>query len=89
MRSHSYFRRTENTAEQGIPLLRKLVDQATGRIIIMPGCGVNISNICKIAEETGAHEFHLSGRSAIESTMIFRNPRVSMGGNSQSRRIQT
>lgn len=70
----------ENTAEQGIPLLRKLVDQATGRIIIMPGCGVNISNICKIAEETGAHEFHLSGRSAIESTMIFRNPRVSMGG---------
>lgn len=70
----------EATAEKGIPLLKELVAQADGRIIIMPGCGVNAGNIRKIAEETGASEFHFSGRSTVESGMIFRNPKVSMGG---------
>ena len=46
----------------------------------MPGCGVNPSNILQIAEETGASEFHFSGRSTYESGMIYRNPNVSMGG---------
>lgn len=70
----------EATAEKGIPLLKELVVQADGRIIIMPGCGVNAGNIRKIAEETGASEFHFSGRSTVESGMIFRNKKVSMGG---------
>ncbi len=68
------------TAEQGIPLLKSLVEQADGRIIIMPGCGINAGNIRRIADETGAREFHFSGRSPIESGMVFRNPNVSMGG---------
>ena len=70
----------EATAEKGIPLLKELVEQADGRIIIMPGCGVNAGNIRKIAEETGTYEFHFSGRSTVESGMIYRNPKVSMGG---------
>ena len=68
------------TAVEGIPLIKKLVEQASGRIIIMPGCGVNPQNIRKIAKETGATEFHFSGRKAIESRMQYRNPKVSMGG---------
>ena len=70
----------EPNAVKGIPLLKELVKQADGRIIIMPGCGVNPSNILQIAEETGASEFHFSGRSTYESGMIYRNPKVSMGG---------
>lgn len=70
----------EATAEQGIPLLRQLVERAAGRIVIMPGCGVNAGNIEKIARETGAGEFHLSARSSIGSGMVYRNRRVSMGG---------
>lgn len=70
----------EETAEQGIPLLKELVELADGRIIIMPGCGVNAGNIRKIAEETGTSEFHFSGRSAVDSGMIYRNSKVSMGG---------
>ena len=46
----------------------------------MPGCGVNPNNIREIAESTGAVEFHFSGRSSYESGMIYRNPKVSMGG---------
>ncbi len=68
------------TAEQGIPLLRSLVEQADDRIIIMPGCGINPGNIRRIADETGAREFHFSGRNSVESGMVFRNPSVSMGG---------
>jgi copper homeostasis protein len=71
---------TEANAVKGIPTLKELVEQADGRIIIMPGCGVNPDNILQIAEETGAKEFHFSGRSSQESDMIFRNPKVSMGG---------
>jgi copper homeostasis protein cutC len=70
----------EATAEKGIPLLKELVELADERIIIMPGCGVNPKNIRKIAEETGACEFHFSGRTTCESDMLYRNPKVSMGG---------
>ena len=70
----------EATAELGIPLLRQLVERAAGRVIIMPGCGVNASNIAKIEAETGAREFHLSARSRVASDMAYRNGRVSMGG---------
>lgn len=50
------------TAEQGIPMLKKLVGQADGRIIIMPGAGVNPQNVSRILEETGAIEIHGSLR---------------------------
>lgn len=50
------------TAEQGIPMLKKLVEQAEGRIIIMPGAGVNPQNASRILEETGALEIHGSLR---------------------------
>lgn len=70
----------EANAVEGIPMLKQLIEQADGRIIIMPGCGINPNNIIRIAEETGAVEFHFSGRSSHESKMIYRNPKVSMGG---------
>ena len=67
-------------AEQGISLIKELVAKAGGRVIIMPGSGVNEENIVRIARETGAVEFHLSARVPVESKMIYRNPTVSMGG---------
>ncbi len=67
-------------AEQAVPLLKELVDQADGRIIIMPGSGVDEDNISYIAEGTGAKEFHLSARVPVKSKMKFRNEEVSMGG---------
>ena len=68
------------TALAGIDMLEKLVGQADGRIIIMPGCGVRPDNIRRIADATGATEFHSSARSSIDSGMLYRNPAVSMGG---------
>jgi copper homeostasis protein len=68
-------------AEEGVDLLKQLVEKAGARIIIMPGCGVNAGNIAKIAQITGAKEFHFSARSKHESGMQFRKSRVSMGGS--------
>lgn len=67
------------TAEAGIPLLKELVEQAAGRISIMPGCGVNSINAAKIVQSTGAGEIHASARKNVGSGMKFRHSGVSMG----------
>ena len=67
------------TAEQGIPLLRQLHQQAAGRIIILAGCGVNEQNIRRIYDETGVSEYHFSAREPLRSQMLFSNPDVYMG----------
>lgn len=46
------------TAYEGRFVLRELVKQAAGRIVIMPGCGINPGNIGEIAAVTGASEYH-------------------------------
>lgn len=50
------------TAYEGRFLLQKLVEQAAGRIIVMPGAGLSAKNIMEVAGVTGAQEFHLTGR---------------------------
>lgn len=67
------------TAQAGIPLLKELVEQADGRIIIMPGCGVNSGNASAILQATGANEIHASARKSVGSGMKFRHSGVSMG----------
>lgn len=68
------------TAMAGADEIARLVAQARGRIIVMPGSGVNPSNVAELARKTGAHEFHFSGRSLEDSPMRYRHPGVSMGG---------
>lgn len=67
------------TASAGTALLKELVEQAAGRIVIMPGCGVNSRNACEILKETGAVEIHASARRNVGSGMLFRHSGVSMG----------
>jgi copper homeostasis protein len=61
----------QSTAILGAHLIRALVRQAEGRIIIMPGSGVRASNIADLRRETGAHEFHSSARIRKKSAMDF------------------
>lgn len=69
-----------NTAVEGIPLLKTLVERADGRIAIMAGSGVRSGNIATLIKETGATEYHTTARAYVESGMQYRNPTVSMGG---------
>jgi copper homeostasis protein len=70
----------KNKASEGMGLISQLIRQAKGRIIIMPGSGINESNIASLATNTGAEEFHLSGRKTVESKMIFRRQDILLGG---------
>ena len=68
------------TAEEGMELLNELVDKSKGRIIIMPGSGVNENNINKLRDVTGASEFHCSAKRLVQSRMEYQNPNINMGG---------
>jgi len=68
-----------NSAVEGMDLISKLVNKSGTRIIIMPGSGINESNIEKIAVNTEATEFHLSGRETTDSGMIFRREGIIIG----------
>ena len=70
----------EASCIEGIELLAELQRQAKGRIIVMPGGGLTLRNIRKVAELAGVTEVHLSARSSVESGMTHRNTRVFMGG---------
>lgn len=45
-------------AYEGKYALKELVKLASGRIIVMPGCGITSANLEDIASVTGASEFH-------------------------------
>lgn len=67
------------TAEEGVECLRSLVRQAAGRIVVMPGCGVNERNAAAILDATGAQEIHASLRDVEPSRMRYRHEGVAMG----------
>ena len=71
----------ETAAPDGASLLAKLVQQAAGRIIIMPGAGVKSGNIRQLMEQTGAREFHSSARKAAPNPLTYINQKVSDYGH--------
>lgn len=60
-------------AIDGAKNLANLITQAAGRISIMPGSGVNASNIISLAKTTKAIEFHSSASRTLQSRMDFIN----------------
>jgi copper homeostasis protein len=71
----------KTAAPDGIDILAKLVQQADGRIIIMPGAGVRSSNIEALINGTGAAEFHTSARIVAPDPVTFRNPAIADATN--------
>lgn len=67
------------TAEAGIPMLRRLVEEAPSTLTVMPGCGVNAANAARILSQTSATDIHASARRPLPSRMRFRHEGVSMG----------
>ena len=70
----------ENFAPDGRELIRKIIERAGNRIVIIPGAGIDETNIELMIRETGAQEFHLTGMGTIQSKMEFRRKGVFMGG---------
>ncbi len=67
------------TAMTGAALIKTAIAATAGRLIIMPGGGIDEYNAAPLAVSTGAHEYHLSGRRERESMMTFRRKGIFMG----------
>lgn len=72
----------EVSAAAGAELIAKLREQAAGRIILMPGAGINPGNIAEVEQKTGATEFHSTAARDFPDT-AYRGHAVSFSPNPQ------
>ena len=67
----------KSSALEGFELIKELV-RISGDIVIMPGGGVNSSNLKRLAQ-CGASAYHMSGKKIEQSRMRYRKADVPMG----------
>jgi len=70
-------------AVDGVGCIAELVSRARGRIIIIPGSGVNESTVGEIVSKTGVREIHVSATRFSESVMAHRNNAISTLGSTE------
>ncbi len=63
-------------AFEAVDLIAELVKKANGRISIMPGSGVNESNVVELIQKTGVKEVHFSASAMKDSEMQFQNKSI-------------
>lgn len=70
----------EPTVPEGAVLLKKLVELAGDKIIVMPGCGLNERNFEQMKSFIGAKEYHMSLEKEYSSCMEYHPGHIYMGG---------
>lgn len=71
----------------GLPVIKKLMDTACGNITIMPGGGINCSNLEEILVGSGAKEFHSSASIYVTSEMkLIQQTEIKLGVSSSELR---
>ena len=69
-------------AIDGVDAIKQLTVQADNRIGIMPGSGINESNVLEIISKTNASQIHFSASTKRKSEMSFQNSNIAgMGSN--------
>lgn len=69
-------------AADGIEAIARAVSRSAGRIEVMAGSGVGSANAATLAA-TGVDALHFSAKKMIAGKMLYRNPRISMGGSAE------
>jgi copper homeostasis protein len=69
----------KSTAMEGASVIANLVNKAAGRIIIMPGSGINPSNVTDLVKYTKVQEIHSSAKIPVQSQMKYKNDHILMG----------
>ncbi len=77
------------SAAEGIGLLSLLVERAAGRIVVMPGVGVDEHNLSDFIKRTGAREYHVYAPLQVASAMQYRNEKVFMGSQPDRSEYET
>ena len=68
------------TALAGADLIRRLVEQAAGRIEILPGAGVRAEHVAELVRHTGVTQVHASASGADIDSSTVANPALHFGG---------
>jgi copper homeostasis protein len=74
----------ENTVSAGLSNILKYLDQAAGRIIIMPGGGLKVEYIGPLKVSGQLNEIHASCKSYRPSASIYTHPQVSLSNDPQA-----
>jgi len=69
----------QTNAENGIEVIKMLMDKAGDKIILMPGRGIGVMNLETVLRELKPKEFHSSASMGHNSSMEYRKDTVSMG----------
>ena len=68
---------------KGVELIAALNKKAKGRIVIMPGAGVNEDTVQTVVSATGVDEIHCSAFAFDESKMLYRNSKITGMGSDE------
>lgn len=71
----------ETAAPAAADILKKLVEQAGSRIIIMPGAGVKSSNLAALITQSGALQYHASARAVVANPLAYINTKINDYGS--------
>jgi copper homeostasis protein len=66
----------KSTAIEGANVIAHLVEKAAGRIIIMPGSGVDETTVADLIQFTKVSEIHSSARKSVKSKMQYHNDHI-------------
>lgn len=71
----------EDSVYNGAPLIRELIEQADGRIEILPGGGIDRFNLDDILHRTRCTQVHIATPTTRADTSVHARPHVSFGGS--------
>lgn len=66
-------------AVDGLDLIRRMVEQADGRIEVLPGGGISLENVERVVRETGVDQVHLWLAEAKRDLSASGNPAIRFG----------
>jgi copper homeostasis protein len=75
------------TAPVGLDRIRRLVDAARERIVVMAGSGIKSGNLQQVLAATGVNEVHASAKTPVASAMQYRR-NVAMGSGPQDEYVR-
>lgn len=71
------------TVPEGVDQIKSLVEQANGRIELMPGGGVKLNNAREVVDHTGVKQMHTTASEKTQSSMGYQNTQCYMGAASE------
>jgi copper homeostasis protein len=74
----------KQTALEGSDLIRQLIEQAKGRIEILPASGIQCSTVREVLSRTGCNQIHASLRTLRRDPSIEDKPKISFSKNDRS-----